>query len=94
LGKVHKAIGYYEQYLAIARETGDRRGEALGSWNLGLAYQKIGKLNEAVEAMQIWVDFEHEIRHPDAEKDAATVEELRQRLRDQGETDENETGQG
>jgi hypothetical protein len=91
LGETHKAIEFYEQRLAIAREIGDRRGEALGSWNLGLAYEKTGKLSKAVEAMLICVDFEREIGHPDAEKDAAEVEELRQRLRDQGEKNENES---
>jgi len=37
-------------------------------------------LRKALEAMQIRVDFEREVGHPDAEKDAATVEEIRKRL--------------
>ena len=35
LGKVHRAIEYYEQALAIAREIGDKRGEGADLGNLG-----------------------------------------------------------
>jgi len=38
LSEAQKAIAYHEQRLQIAREIGDRRGEANDSWNLGLAY--------------------------------------------------------
>ena len=34
----------------------------------------------AVELMQVCVDYEREIGHPDAEKDAARVAELRRQL--------------
>jgi tetratricopeptide (TPR) repeat protein len=81
LGDVRKAIEYHEQALVIDREIGDRRGEALDSWNLGLAYEKEGDLARAAAAMQVCVDYEQEIGHPDAEKDAARVEELRGRLK-------------
>jgi len=70
--------------LAAAQRRGDRRGEAMGSWNLGLAYEQLGDVARAVEAMQLRVDYEREIGHPDAERHAARVEELRQRLRDAG----------
>ena len=39
-----------------------------------------GETARAVELMQVWVDYEREIGHPDAEKLAALVDELRQRL--------------
>ena len=44
LGDARRAIAYYEQRLAIAREFGDRRGEAIGSWNLGLVFEQQGDL--------------------------------------------------
>jgi len=81
LGDARHAIEFYEQQLVITREIGDRRGEALGSWNLGLAYEKEGDLARAIAAMQVCVEYEREIGHPDAEKDAARVEELRGRLK-------------
>jgi len=80
LGKVQKAIGYYEQALAIDREIGDRQGEGNASWNLGLMYAQQANLARAVQLMQVCVDYERAIGHPDAEKDAALVEEIRRRM--------------
>lgn len=56
----------------IAREIGDRGGEAIAAWNLGLA--------QAIANMQICVDYELELGHPNAEADAQQVNELRARL--------------
>jgi tetratricopeptide (TPR) repeat protein len=81
LGTPRKAIVYYEQALVIARAIGDRSGEALTAWNIGLIYEQEDRLPDAVNVMQICVQFEQEINHPDAEKDAARVEALRQQLK-------------
>ncbi len=80
LGDARKAIDFYEQDLVIAREISDRRGEAFASWNLGLALEMESQFAQAVVAMQVCVDFERNIGHPDAEADAARLEQLRQRL--------------
>jgi tetratricopeptide (TPR) repeat protein len=48
LGQAEKAVGYYEQDLAIARETGDRRGEGSALGNLGVAYKNLGQAEKAV----------------------------------------------
>ena len=77
LGQPKKAIEFHEQHLAVAREIGDRQGEAIACWNLGLRYNEAGELKRAVELMQVLVDFEREIGHPRAEKHAARVESLR-----------------
>ena len=81
LGDARKAIEYYEQQLAIAREIGDRRSEALTSWDLGLEYEKAGDLRRAAETMQIRVDYEKEIGHPDAGNDAARLEAISAKLK-------------
>ena len=39
LGRHEKAIGYYEQALAIPREVKDRAGEGIALNNLGIAYK-------------------------------------------------------
>jgi tetratricopeptide (TPR) repeat protein len=80
LGNAQKAIVCFEQRLAIAREIGDRRGEVLTSWNLGLRLEEQGYVVQAVELMQIYVDFLREIAHPDAEKRANRLDRLRQRF--------------
>ena len=66
LGEVRRAISLYEQQLVITREIGDRRGEAIGGWNLGLAYEKEGDLTRAAANMQVRIDYEQQIGHPDA----------------------------
>ncbi len=38
LGKYQQAINYHQQSLDIAREVGNRQGEAASLGNLGLAY--------------------------------------------------------
>jgi tetratricopeptide (TPR) repeat protein len=80
LGDAKKAIEYYEQQLKITQEIGDRHGEANACWNLGLVYEEMGDLERAAELMQVCVDFEREIGHPEAEKDAALLEDVRAKL--------------
>jgi tetratricopeptide (TPR) repeat protein len=77
LGEIRRAIDSYEQRLTIAREIGDRYGEAITSWNLGLALGREGDFAQAADLMQVWVDYETEIGHSDAEKNAAQVAALR-----------------
>ena len=77
---MHKAVGCYEQALTISREFGDRDTEATTSWNLGLALEEQGELAQAAELMQVSVDYEQGISHPDAEKRAAYLDQLRQCL--------------
>jgi len=75
LGEMRRAIECYEQCLVIHREIGDRRGEALGCWNLGLLYEDSDPAR-AAELMQVCVEYEREIGHPDAEADAQRVQGL------------------
>jgi tetratricopeptide (TPR) repeat protein len=84
LGQVEQAIAYYQQALAIAREIGDRRGEGNHAWNLGLVYEKQGDYAQAAALMQILVDYEREIGHPDAEKDAQYLAKVREKARGSG----------
>jgi len=44
---LHKAIGYYERQLAIAREIEDRQGEGNALGNLGIAYAALGETEKA-----------------------------------------------
>ena len=81
MGQRQKAIKYHQEALQIAREIGDRNSAAKTAWNLGLRYQEAGDLRRAVDLMQLMVDFEREIGHADAEKDAAFVQTLRTRLK-------------
>src|SRR5262249_34528763 len=81
LGDPRRAIELYEQQLAITHEIGDRSGEAFASWNVGAEYEELGALDRAVAFMQTCVEYERAIGHPNAEDDAAHVDELRARLK-------------
>src|SRR5271166_6455241 len=48
LGQAKRAIGFYEQHLAIAREIGDRRGEGAALGNMGYAYYLLGQAERAI----------------------------------------------
>jgi hypothetical protein len=54
---------------------------ALASWNLGLCLGESGSLASAVAAMQVRVDFERSVGHPDADKHAAAIDELLSQLK-------------
>ncbi|NAS89575.1 hypothetical protein C4E24_07580, partial [ANME-1 cluster archaeon AG-394-G21] len=59
-----KAIEYYEQALAIAREIGDRRGEGNSLGNLGLAYSDLGQEEKAIEYYEQALAIGKEIKDP------------------------------
>ncbi|GCA83308.1 photosystem I assembly protein Ycf3 [Microcystis aeruginosa NIES-2522] len=61
LGQYQKAIGYYQQSLAIARELGDRRGEAYSLGNLGAAYLSLGQYQKVIEYLQQTLAIAREI---------------------------------
>ena len=44
-----KAIDYYEKYLEIALEIGDRAGEGRAYGNLGIACKSLGDTEKAIE---------------------------------------------
>jgi tetratricopeptide (TPR) repeat protein len=82
LEQVERASEYYQQALAIAQEIGDRRGEAIRSWNIGLLYEETNPA-QAVELMSVFVAYEREIGHPNAEADAERVAHIQARLQGQ-----------
>jgi tetratricopeptide (TPR) repeat protein len=81
LGRVEEAVGYHEQALEIARGIGDRRNEAIHSWNLGLLYEE-NDPTRAAELMQVLVDYERAIGHPDAEAHAQHLAAVQRRAQE------------
>jgi len=61
LGETRRAIEFYEQRLAIAREIGDRRGEGNALGNLGNAYADLGETRHAIEFYQQRLEIAREI---------------------------------
>ena len=48
LANASKAIKFYQQSISIAREIGDRRGEANALWNSALEFWKLENRSEAI----------------------------------------------
>jgi tetratricopeptide (TPR) repeat protein len=47
MGETRRAADFYQQYLEIAREIGDRKGEGTALGNLGVAYKNLGEARRA-----------------------------------------------
>ena len=62
---MERAIGSYEQRLAIAREIGDRRGEGRVLGNLGNAYFRLGQVERAIDFWEQAVRIGQEIKDPE-----------------------------
>jgi tetratricopeptide (TPR) repeat protein len=75
-----RALQCHQQALAIAREIGDRKSEANVCRHLGDMLVRLDRLGEAVPFLEVRVAFLRRVGHPDAETEAARVEELRRRL--------------
>ncbi len=61
LGEIRRAIDFFEQALAIHRETGDRRGEGQDLCGLGIAYARLGETRRAIEFYEQALAIAHEI---------------------------------
>jgi tetratricopeptide (TPR) repeat protein len=61
LGEHRQAIECYEQYLAIAREIGDRQGESAALGNLGNANYSRGESRRAIECYELALAIAREI---------------------------------
>ncbi|MBE9040788.1 tetratricopeptide repeat protein [Oscillatoriales cyanobacterium LEGE 11467] len=61
LGEYQRAIDFYQQYLAIAREIGNRNGEGTALGNLGVAYQFLGEYQRAIDFYQQHLAIAREI---------------------------------
>jgi tetratricopeptide (TPR) repeat protein len=67
LGQVEKAIDYYEQALAIAREIGHRQMEGNSLGNLGNAYSVLGQVEKAIASFEQALAIAREIGHRQGE---------------------------
>jgi DNA-binding SARP family transcriptional activator/Tfp pilus assembly protein PilF len=55
-----EAIGHLERSLAIRRDIGDQRGEAQAANNLADAYQRLGRIDEALDLLRRALDLNRE----------------------------------
>jgi tetratricopeptide (TPR) repeat protein len=82
LRRKEEALDHYQRALAIRREVGNRWGESVSLLNIGLLLDQMGRTREAVTYFERNVALDEAIGHPDLENDRATLEAMRQKLRD------------
>jgi tetratricopeptide (TPR) repeat protein len=70
--RFEEAIAYYEQDLAICRETGDRYGEGQTLDNLGTAYQE---MMQSGRAAVCWRDAAAAMRDAGDHEEAALLDQ-------------------
>jgi len=70
LGDVRRAIGFYEQALAIARAIGDMSGEAKNSFNMAILYRQQGDTARALELAQHALRLFRQMESPNAQNAA------------------------
>ncbi|MGV2437240.1 MAG UNVERIFIED_CONTAM: tetratricopeptide repeat protein [Anaerolineae bacterium] len=72
-----EALAHFRQALPITHEVGDRLGEAVTYFNMGMTYEKLGDLDRAVEYVERCVAMRPRINHPDLASDRQTLERLK-----------------
>lgn len=77
MGDARKATEFYEQALAIARDIGDRRGEAAALWNSALALRKSADYAQAIARAEAALRIYEAIEEPRAAQVSALLAEWR-----------------
>ena len=69
LGDFRKAIEFFQQGLAIAKEVGDKETEIMAYWNLGIAYSSLYDFSKAIEFYQKNVSIAKEVEDKKSEEE-------------------------
>ena len=80
------ALGYYQQALPLRREVGDRAGEAVTRYNIAMVHRGAGRLTDAVAELEVVVELDRAVQHPDLAADTAVLAQIRAELSGQSNT--------
>jgi tetratricopeptide (TPR) repeat protein len=72
-----QALPHYEQALPIQRQIGDRHGEAVTRYNIAMIYRANGQLKQPITELELVVELDRQISHPDLASDSAMLEHVR-----------------
>ncbi|MGQ9909827.1 MAG: tetratricopeptide repeat protein, partial [Candidatus Flexifilum sp.] len=74
---------FYEQALTLRRAVGDRGGEAITCFNIGMLHYKLGDLDSAIAHVERCVELREQIAHPALESNRQVLNWLKA-MRDTG----------
>ena len=63
------------------REVGDRAGEAVTRYNIAMVHRGLGQFADAVRELEIVVELDRQVEHPDLERDTRMLEQCRGELK-------------
>ncbi len=78
-GELDLALAYYQQAREIRERLNDGPGLVETFWNIGWVYEKQDRIADAISSIARCVEIERRLGHPDADKHAAYLEQLRAR---------------
>ncbi|MEU7927705.1 tetratricopeptide repeat protein, partial [Micromonospora sp. NPDC049107] len=81
LGDAERALAYYGQALPIRREVDDRVGEAVIRFNVARIHRAAGHLDQAIRELELVVELDQQLGHPDLASDTAMLDLLREERR-------------
>lgn len=81
LGQYDKTLEYYQQALEDAITDNDRIAEIETEWQIGLLYEKMDDLDQAVHHMQPLVTLYKEIHHEDTKEYSAYLDQVKEKAR-------------
>lgn len=84
LGQRQEALAYYQRALPILEEVGDRDGESITRWWLGLLLQAEGHITEAVTHLRRAVELAALVQSPHLEQLKAALAQVEAKLAGQG----------
>jgi len=77
LGDRQQALRFYNEALPILRDVGHRAGEAVTRYNMAMIFRAEGRLAEAVRELEVVVDLDFKVQHPDLESDTAMLDQMK-----------------
>ena len=84
LGDTGQALTFFNQALPLRRAVGDRAGEAVTRYNIGMIHRRAGRLADAVTELEVTVELDRQVQHPDLASDTAMLEQVRAELVSRG----------
>jgi len=78
-GQFEEALSLAEAAFVLSRQIESQADEAFLNWQVGLVYENLGQVEQALFHLQSAVRYEIENNHPDAQKNLAHLNRLKER---------------
>ena len=77
-GQPRQALADYEEALDLYRDAGSRAGEAATRYNIAMIYRAGGRLDQAIDELEVVFELDRQVVYPDLASDTAMLEQVRE----------------